>query len=194
VASFYDQRKVGETGALGFRRSTNLATLSVCVEKLAAEDLLVPGVSRFLDLGCADGRVNVLLSYLTALSAGIEIDAWTLEEYGPLRGDLDRDLESRGLPLPPDNIFLFNGDAAAPWTHSGMAGETGSRLEDFDLFYTYLVMYEEFAAMLRRHARVGALFLIYGLGRILPRLEGFTLIDDLSPMEGILAVYRKTSG
>jgi hypothetical protein len=192
VASFYDRRKVGEAGALGFRRSTDLMTLAACIERLTEENIVTPGMSKFLDLGCADGRVNVLLSYLTALSAGIEIDGWTLEEYEPLRSDLEKNLRSRGLPLPPDNIFLLHGDAMAPSTHFRLARETGVGLGDFDLFYTCLVMYEEFAGLLSRLARPGASLLIYGLGSIVPRIKGFALIEELSPLEGTLAVYRKT--
>ena len=86
VSEFFDHRKVGNVGPLGFRRSTDLKILLACLDRLLDEKILIPGKSRFMDLGCADGRVNLLLSYLTKLSVGIELDEWTLDEYGPTEG------------------------------------------------------------------------------------------------------------
>ena len=72
-----------------------------------------------------------------------------------------------------------------------MEGETGVGIRDFDFFYTYLVMHEEFAGFLKDRAKEGALFLVYGLNKIMPTYPGFRLLKELSPIEGILAVYRK---
>jgi len=33
--------------------------------------------------------------------------------------------------------------------------------------------------------------MVYGLNRILPKYPGFRLLQNLSPMEGILALYQK---
>jgi hypothetical protein len=33
--------------------------------------------------------------------------------------------------------------------------------------------------------------MVYGLDRILPKYEGLQLLEDVSPMEGILALYQK---
>ncbi len=74
VANFYDQQKVGHVGPLGFRRSTDLMTLFACMDRLLEEEIIIPDRSIFLDLGCADGRVNVFLSYLVKFSIGIELD------------------------------------------------------------------------------------------------------------------------
>lgn len=63
--------------------------------------------------------------------------------------------------------------------------------EFYDLFYTYLVMHEEFAEMLAERAKRGSIFMVYGLNKILPRYPGFRLLQNLSPMEGILALYQK---
>jgi hypothetical protein len=111
VAHFYDERKVGDVGFLGFRRSTDLCTLVACMPSLIQEGIIRPEESCFLDLGCADGRVNVFLSYVVKSSVGVELDEWTLEDYGSLRRELDSELEREGLPSPPENIFLFHGDS-----------------------------------------------------------------------------------
>jgi hypothetical protein len=152
----------------------------------------MPERSTFLDLGCADGRVNVFLSYLMKASVGVELDSWTLEEYGPLKAELERDLEAEGLPVPPENIHLFHGDSTSPAVQERIRRDTGIPLEAFDLFYTYLVMHEEFAALVREHARPGAVFMVYGLDKIIPSYPGLELMDSLSPLEGILALYRNT--
>ena len=40
TAEFYDQRKVGDIGALGFRRSTDLLKLIACLDYLIDNRLL----------------------------------------------------------------------------------------------------------------------------------------------------------
>jgi len=191
VAEFYDQRKVGDSGPLGFRRSTDLTTLLACTDRLIQEQVIVPGETAFLDLGCADGRVNLFFSYLVRLSVGIELDEWTLDEYGSLRSQLVTMMEKEGLAPPPENVFLFHGDSIDPRLHDSVASRTGLDVESFHLFYTYLVMHDAFAAMLAEKARKDAIFMVYGLHKILPQYRGFRLLRHLSPMEGILAVYQK---
>jgi SAM-dependent methyltransferase len=190
VANFYDQRKVGEAGALGFRRSSDLTRLAASVASMIEKNLILPGSSSFLDLGCADGRVNVLLSYLVERSVGIEIDEWTLDEYLPLRRDLDALLRRERLPLPPGNIHLYHGDSMDGFLHEKIRSETGIAWEDFDLFYTYLTMQEEFAECIRKKAKQGALFMVYGLKEILPRFPGLRMLTQ-KPLEGIVALYQK---
>ena len=191
VSEFFDQRKVGNVGPLGFRRSTDLKILLACLDRLLDEKILIPGKSRFMDLGCADGRVNLLLSYLTMISVGIELDEWTLDEYNPLRNDLVTTLGKNGFSPLPDNVFLYHGDSTDENVHHRVQVETGAGISDFDLFYTYLVMHEEFAGFLKDLAKEGAIFLVYGLNKIMPTYPGFRLLKELSPVEGILAVYRK---
>lgn len=191
VARFYDLRKVGEVGYLGFRRSTDLGRLLSCIEPLIDRGLLVPGKSLFLDMGAADGRVNVLFSYLVGVSVGIEVDEWTLDESGALRWELNMRLREDDLPAPPENIFLFNGDSTDDALHNTVKMETGIAFDQFDLFYTYLTMYEEFADLIRRRAKSGALFMVYGLDRIQPLLRGLRLLSRGRPLEGILALYQK---
>ena len=191
IARFYDKRKVGDLGFLGFRRSSDLTRLVSCLSTLIHRGLLVPGSSSFLDMGCADGRVNVLLSYLATKSVGVELDEWTLDEYVGLRRELDRELSKEGHPLPPENIFLFHGDTMDPALHERIRQETGLGIEDFDLFYTYLTMHEEFAGLINGKARRGAVFMVYGLERIFPRFEGLRLLTPKEPLEGMIALYRK---
>ena len=191
VAQFYDERKVGDVGPLGFRRSTDLMRLMACVERLQDENILDPDQTRFLDLGCADGRVNVFLSYLVKSSVGIELDEWTLDEYAPLRSELDGDLKTDGLLFPRENISLFHGDSTDTAVYETIAQQTGVGFNEFDLFYTYLIMHEEFAELIAERAKTGAVFMVYGFNRILPKYQGLQLLKHISPMEGILAFYRK---
>jgi hypothetical protein len=191
VAKFYDQRKVGDVGPLGFRRSTDMMTMFACLDRLLDEKIITPNETMFLDLGCADGRVNVFLSYLVRMSAGIELDEWTFDEYGPLKLQLEEVLKQEGFLLPPENILIFHGDATDERIHKAIRRETGVRFEDFDLFYTYLVMHEEFAELIERKAKRGSIFIVYGLDKIMPTYKGFRLLKHISPVEGILAIYRK---
>ena len=191
VAEFYDRRKVGAVGPLGFRRSTDLMTLLACADRLIGEEIIKPDETAFLDLGCADGRVNLFFSYLVRLSVGIELDEWTLEEYDPLRAELKNTLQQEGLLSPPENIFLFHGDSTDKTVHDSITDKAGIGIESFDLFYTYLVMHEEFAEMLAERAKMGSIFMVYGLNKILPKYPGFRLLQNLSPVEGILALYQK---
>jgi hypothetical protein len=191
VAQYYDERKVGDVGPLGFRRSTDLKTLLAGLDRMLEAGIVLPGESLFLDLGCADGRVNVFLSYLVGMSVGVELDDWTLEEYASLRSGLEPVLEKEGLLPIPDNIRLFHGDAVSGAVHDRIVRETGLAFGQFDLFYTYLVMHEEFAELIAREGKRGAFFLVYGLQEIMPRYPGLHLVDHLSPLEGIVGVYRK---
>ena len=191
VARFYDQRKVGDVGALGFRRSSDLVRLLACIERMVDAQYLIPQQSLFLDMGCADGRVNVLLSYLLQSSIGVELDEWTLDDYTPLLGQLKSRLEAEHIPLPPENIRVFQGDVMDSTLQQTIKQETGIGIGDFDLFYTYLTMQEEFAGLIARKAKRGAIFMVYGLEKILPRWDGMTLMTE-QPLEGILALYQKT--
>jgi hypothetical protein len=190
VADFYDQRKVGDAGFLGFRRSTDLTRLVACLDRLIDQEILVPGKSLFLDMGCADGRVNVLLSYLVKVSAGIELNEWILDEYLGLRTDLEAHLKKDNLCLTPDNIFLFQGDSMDEALHDSITMETGVRFDEFDLFYTYLTMQDEFAELIASRAKKGSVFMVYGLEKILPQFDGFRLLTK-RPLEDILALYQK---
>ena len=146
--------------------------------------------SRFLDLGCGDGRVNVLMSYITQISIGIELDDWTLDDYLPLRKGLERHLNAVQTPLPPP-VALFHGDATDQRLYDRVRKETGVGFEDLDLFYTYLTMQEKFAELIAKKAKPGAVFMVYGLEKILPRFDGLRLLTPEKPIENILALYKK---
>ena len=190
IAHFYDQRKVGETGFLGFRRSSDLTRLAACLLSMTEQHFFLPQSSSFLGLGCADGRVNVLLSYLVKKSVGIEMDEWTLDEYLPLKKSMESALTGGQLPLPRDNIHLYHGDSMDGFLHERIRCETGVAFEDFDLFYTYLTMQEEFAELISQKAKRGSVFMVYGLEKILPRFSGLRLLTE-KPLHGIVALYQK---
>lgn len=191
AARFYDARKKGNVGPLGFRRSTDLIRLLACLDPLVKAGILRPGHSTFLDLGAADGRVNVFMSYLTRVSVGVELDEWTLDEYAPLRAALEAALGMADLLAPPHNVYLLQGDSTDEEVHQQIARTTGVDFQDVDLFYTYLTMHEEFAALVAQKARRGSIFMVYGMDKILPRYPGLRLLDHLSPLNGILALYEK---
>ena len=191
VVEFYDRRKVGDVGHLGFRRSSDLSKVLSCLKTMIGQGLFVPADAHFLDMGCADGRVNVLMSYLAKTSVGIELDEWTLDDYGPLRKELDALLTEKGLLLPPKDIFLYHGDSMDESLHDRVHHETGVPFDQFDLFYTYLTMQEEFAELIARKAKPGAFFMVYGLEKIIPRFTGLRLLTSARPMEGIIALYQK---
>jgi len=191
VVEFYDRRKIGDVGHLGFRRSSDLSKVLSCLKTMIGQGLFAPAEALFLDMGCADGRVNVLMSYLAKASIGIELDEWTLDDYEPLRKDLDALLAEKGLRLPQKNIFLYHGDSMDESLHDRIQHETSVPLDQVDLFYTYLTMQVEFAELIARKARPGALFMVYGLEKIIPRFPGLRLLTPERPLEGIIALYRK---
>ena len=192
ISGFFDTRKVGHVGPLGFRRSSDLERLLAGIEDLQKINILGKSGLKFLDMGCGDGRVNILLSYLTNNSIGIELDEWTLDDYYPLKEELEKELKGQELPLPPDNIHLFEGDALDPDLHNLIFHKTGVAIKDIDLFYTYLTLHEEVADLIARKARPGALFMVYGLERIMPRYDRLELLTSKAPLQGIIAVYRKS--
>jgi len=93
--------------------------------------------------------------------------------------------------LPQENISLYHGDSVDESLHDRIHRETGVRFDQFDLFYTYLTMQEEFAELIARKARSGAIFMVYGLEKIIPRFTGFHLLTPERPLEGIVALYQK---
>jgi SAM-dependent methyltransferase len=191
VAEFYDGCKVGYQGFEGYRKSTDLAKLGRCVAHLLAGGLLVPGRTTFTDLGCADGRVNVLMSYFVRRSVGIEIDEEILAESSARVEELKGRLTRANLPLPPDNIFLLRGDTLDGNTDERILAATGLRFGDMDLFYTYITLHDLFADKIVREAKRGALYMIYGFSRVLPRYDGLELLVPDLGGQGMVALYGK---
>ena len=191
IAEYYNGYKVGYQGNKGYRKSTDLVKLGRCIDALLALGLIDPQSTAFLDLGCADGRVNVLMSYFVRLSMGIEVDAEILNEFGQRRNDLTRRLRRSNLITPPNNIFVVQGNSLESAAYQRVKKNTGVRFNDIDLFYTYITLHDLFAEKIASEAKEGALYMVYGFSKILPRYPGMkTLVPDLAS-QGIVALYGK---
>ncbi|HOI94884.1 MAG TPA: hypothetical protein PK250_09280 [Syntrophobacter fumaroxidans] len=191
IAGFYDERRYGYEGFEGYRKSTDLFKLAECAAAMRASGYIDPERTVFADLGCADGRVNVLMSYFVKTSIGIEIDPEILSEYPQRKEDVEALLREAQLPLPPPNIFLLSGSSLEPDTYRRIFKATGVRFSDIDLFYTYITLHDVFAGRIENEARPGALYLVYGFGRILPRYERLELLVPDPGGQGIAALYVK---
>lgn len=193
IADFFDGCRYGYEGVEGYRKSTDLFKLVRGLEELEALGLLDSRHSVFADLGCADGRVNLLMSYFVRLSLGIELDPEILAEYGPRKTEVESRLRRAGLELPPANLALFQGSSLAPETYAEIHAQHGISFADIDLFYTYITLHDLFAEKIAADAKPGALYLVYGFNRILPRYDHLeVMIPDLGS-QGIAALYRKGS-
>jgi len=193
IGSFYDVCKAGYQGHEGYRKSTDLEKFADCVKELVAKGLIDPERTIFADLGCADGRVNVLMSYFVKQSIGIEIDPDILAEYEPRKKALLQRIAQAGLETPPDNICLFEGSSLAPSVYPGIYRETGVRFADVDLFYTYITLHEVFAEKIRQDAKEGALYLVYGFHRVLPAYPGLELLIPDVGGQQIASLFVKRS-
>ena len=192
IAEYYDGCKVGYEGHQGYRKSTDLLKFGKCIDEMVSLGYVNPERTFFLDLGCGDGRVNVLVSYFVKASIGIEIDSDILAEYGQRKKDIDLRLQRENLVIPPNNLALFHGNSLEDATYVKIFTSTGVRFEDVDLFYTYITLHDLFAEKIARDGKKGALYLVYGFSKVLPRYQGLeVLVQDLAS-QGIVAVYRKT--
>ncbi len=191
ISEFYNDYKVGYEGSLGFRKSTDLKKFSACVQDLSARGILSPVDTIFLDLGCADGRVNVLTSYFVKHSLGIEIDSEILAEYSQRKPDLVSELKKRSLLQPPNNVSLFHGDSLQPSTYEKIFAATGFHFTDIDLFYTYITLHDLFGSIISQQANKGAHYLVYGFSRVLPSYPQLRLLDPDVAGQGIAALFVK---
>jgi hypothetical protein len=193
IGSFYDACKVGYQGSEGYRKSTDLRKFAECIRELLAEGFIDPHRTVFTDLGCADGRVNVMMSYFVRTSIGIEIDPDILSEYEPHKKALLGQIEKASLEPPRDNIHLFQGSSLDDSLYRGIYEETGLRFADTDLFYTYITLHDLFAEKICRDARDGALYLVYGFHKVLPSYAGLeVLVPDVGGQR-IAALFVKRS-
>ncbi len=94
IAAFFDGCRFGYEGLEGYRKSTDLYKFLSCIQELEVSGLIDSERTVFADLGCADGRVNILMSYFVRLSLGIEIDP-----APPTLPDGFRDAEPGSLTL-----------------------------------------------------------------------------------------------
>ncbi len=191
IADYYDSNKVGYVGHEGYRKSTDLAKFCKCIDKLVALGYIEPQHTTFLDLGCADGRVNVLMSYFVKSSLGIEIDPEILAEYRQRKKELTLELQRENLLQPPDNISLFKGNSLETATYDLIENSIGVRFERIDLFYTYITLHDLFAAKIAEEGKQKALYLVYGFNRILPRYQGLEILIPDVASQGIVALYGK---
>ena len=191
IARFYDGCKVGYVGHEGYRKSTDLIKFARCIDELERLDFIDPNRTLFLDLGCADGRVNVLMSYFVKLSLGLEIDPEILAEYNPRKEELRHKLRRANLLQPKDNIVLFQGDSLKAADYKQIERKLNVRFNQIDLFYTYITLHDLFGAKIAAEAKPRALYLVYGFNKILPHYQGLKLlIPDLASQE-IVALYGK---
>ena len=191
IADYYNGCKVGYVGHEGYRKSTDLVKFAKCINELVRLDLIDPNRTLFLDLGCADGRVNVLMSYFVKRSVGIEIDPEILAEFSPRNKELTHRLQSENLIQPPDNTSLFNGNSLEAETYEHIENTINVRFEEIDLFYTYITLHDLFAAKIAEEAKTKALYLVYGFSKILPRYQGLELLIPDVASQGIVALYGK---
>lgn len=191
AADYFDSRKAGCFGNTGYRKTTDIAKLRACVEDLAASGIVKPGSTVFADLGCGDGRVNLLMSYFVRLSIGIEIDSEIMSEYGPRKNELISILKSEGVVPPPENIFLFHGSSLEEETFDEIKSRTGVDFGNIDLFYTYITLHDVFAEKIAERGRPGAYYLVYGFNKVLPDYDSFELVDPDVGAQAIAALFRK---
>lgn len=191
IADFYNGCKVGYVGHEGYRKSTDLVKFARCIDELVNLGFIDPNRTLFLDLGCADGRVNVLMSYYVKRSMGIEIDPEILAEYNPRKEELGHKLRRANLIQPMDNITLFRGNSLEAATYEQIETTINVRFEEIDIFYTYITLHDLFGAKIAAEAKPKALYLVYGFNKILPRYQGLELLIPDLASQGIVALYGK---
>lgn len=191
LAEFFDSRKVGHIGNSGYRKTSDMAVLLKVVSCLINGGIIDPGRTIFLDLGSGDGRVNIFMAYLCRWSLGFEIEDFIYDEYLELRDQVSSLLRAERLMALPDNLRVWCGNSLDEKSHRKMEKETGVTLSDVDIFYTYITLHDLFADFLRETARRGSYYMVYGFSGILPRYEGFELIDPDVAGQKIVALYRK---
>ncbi len=191
IADYYNGCKVGYVGHEGYRKSTDLVKFARCIDELLRFGFIDPSSTLFLDLGCADGRVNLLMSYFVKRSVGIEIDPEILTEYGQRKKELTLRLQHEDLLQPPDNIYLFQGNSLEAATYQQIASRINVHFEEIDLFYTYITLHDLFGAKIAAAAKPKALYLVYGFSKILPRYQGLEILIPDVASEGIMALYGK---
>lgn len=191
IARFFDDIKIGYTGHSGYRKTTDLFVFSEACHELMKKNLLSPDKTVFLDLGCGDGRVNLFMSYFVRYSIGIELEDFIYDEYPLRRAELEKYLKDNNLIPLPQNIFILHGNSLSDQVHQELFNQTGLTLEDVDIFYTYITLHDAFADLILRKGKHGALYMVYGFNAVLPRYDGFSLLDPDLGRQGFIALYRK---
>ncbi len=191
IISFFDANKKGHIGSSGYRKTSSLDVVFKAVKELMAQNIIRNKETIFLDLGCGDGRVCMLMSYICKWSIGIELEDFIYDEYKEARNQIENILRSQKLLPIPENIFVVNGDSLSMETYKVIKQKINVELENVDLFYTYITLHDAFANMLKERARKGSYYMVYGFSGILPQYDGFELINPDIANEKLIALYRK---
>ena len=191
ITRYYDACKAGYVGHEGYRKSTDLVKFARCIDELVRFDFIAPSRTLFLDLGCADGRVNVLMSYFVKLSIGLEIDPEILAEYNPKKEKLRHQLRRENLIQLKNNTTLFQGNSLEAVAYKQIETQVNVRFNQIDLFYTYITLHDLFGAKIAAEAKSKALYLVYGFNKILPHYQGLKLLIPDLASQGIVALYGR---
>jgi hypothetical protein len=141
IAQFYEPYKVGYEGSQGYRKSSDLAKLAHCIQVLRSQHLIDGKKTIFADLGCVDGRVNILMSYFVKKSIGIEMDHDILSEFTPRKRNLCQALQRKNLNLPPDNIHLFWGNFLDRNIYNTFSWEQNITVHGITFFTNFILKY-----------------------------------------------------
>ncbi|MBI4773997.1 MAG: hypothetical protein HY788_07435 [Deltaproteobacteria bacterium] len=131
------------------------------------------------------------MSYWVRFSLGVELDEDLIAKASPLRNELNDLLEGRNLATPPDRLRTWVGDSLKDSTYAELRRDTGIGFENIDVFYTHFTLHDVFADKIAREAKAGAVYLVYGLDRVIPRYPGLRALTQDRALHGILGVYRK---
>ncbi len=191
IITFFDANQKGHIGNSGYRKTSSLSVLFRAVKKLMAQNIIQYKKTVFLDLGCGDGRVCMLMSYICKQSIGIELEDFIYDEYREVRNQVENILKLNRLLPFPDNMLVINGDSLSAETHKFIKQKVDIELKDVDIFYTYITLHDAFASMLKEKARKGSYYMVYGFSGVLPRYDSFELVDPDVANEKLIALYRK---
>lgn len=192
IARFFDSRKAGCAGNSGYRKTSDLSILLKIVGNLVERKIIMPMKSIFMDLGSGDGRVNMMMAYVCRWSLGFELEEFIYDEYILKRREVDEALCKDNLLLLPNTIHIWCGNSLDDGSYGLMHIETGLTIKDVDIFYTYITLHDTFAEFLDKRARRGAYYIVYGVHRILPKYNGFTLVDPDVAGQRVVALYKKS--
>jgi len=148
-------------------------------------------ISEFFDRYKVGYEGNKGYRKTTDLFKFTEIEPLIFEEYEVRKKELENTLKRHLLQLPPDNIYLFQGDSLSEAIERQVFKHTGCSFCDVDLFYTYITLHDVFAEKIIRDAKKGAKYLVYGFSKILPSYHGMKLVNPNVGIQNIMALYEK---
>ena len=191
IASYFDKRKKGHVGNSGYRKTSDLGILFDVVNELVSRRIVVPDSTIFLDLGCGDGRVCMLMSYFCRWAIGIEVEEFIYDEYLYSKKQIEHFLRQNNLLPLPSGLCVLLGDSLSESIHRTIEEKTGITIRDVDIFYTYITLHDVYAEMLRDKAKIGSYYMVYGFSGIIPSYDGFSLLDPDVSGKKTVALYCK---